>query len=108
LEASFDFSAFYREIKRIIRSMNGENVCMGDGYCSKTGHYCGDWRGATLRRIPAWGAEVPDSYINFEWPRQEDWAAMTDHGAKLDSLELKTVDHSWPSLGSAKVNLSNG
>ena len=87
--------------------MNGENVCMDDGYCSRTGHYCGDWTGATLRRIPSWGEETPDDYFNFMWPTQEDWALMT-HDTKLDSLELKTLYHSWPALGSVKVNLSNG
>jgi len=37
---------------------DGENVCGDNNYCSRTGHYCGDWSGAKLRRIPAWGAEV--------------------------------------------------
>ena len=95
---------------------------MDDDYCSYSGHYCGDddWTGATLRRLPVWGVEVSEddddnsgsdsdinNNINFEWPTQEDWATMS-HDAKLDSLELKMVEHNLPALGSVKVNLSNG
>ena len=39
--------------------------CVND-YCTTSEEYCGDWKGrATLRRIPLWGAEMPESYINF-------------------------------------------
>jgi len=37
--------------------------CHND-YCITTGEYCGEWKGATLRRIPAWG-EFPEGYVNF-------------------------------------------
>ena len=78
---------------------------MDNDYCSRTGHYCGGWEGATLRRIPSWGAS--GSQINFEWPTQADWASMAPD-TKLESLELKIRGASSQQLGSVKVNLSNG
>ena len=79
--------------------------CVND-YCTTTGEYCGEWKGATLRRIPFWGAH-PGSAINFEWPSQADWASITPD-AKLESLELKMGGKTPQTLGSVKVNLSNG
>jgi len=83
------------------------NTCLND-YCTQTGEYCGEWVGATVQRLPLWGARVPERSINFEWPTQQEFDQMSPD-AKIQSLELKstgTYGFSW--LGSVKVNLSNG
>ena len=83
------------------------NTCLND-YCTQTGEYCGEWVGATVRRLPLWGGEVPEKSINFEWPTQQEFDQMSPDG-KIQSLELKstgTYGFSW--FGSVKVNLSNG
>jgi len=83
------------------------NTCLND-YCTQTGDYCGEWVGATVRRLPFWGGEVPESSINFEWPTQQEFDQMSAE-VKIQSLELKstgTYGNSW--FGSVKVNLSNG
>ena len=41
-----------------------ENVCVNN-YCAISKEYCGEWKGATLRKIPAWGGEFSESDINF-------------------------------------------
>ena len=73
-----------------VAELASANACVND-HCKLTGEYCGEWKGATLRRIPAFGEEkFIDSEINFEWPTQADWTLMTyEHDAKLESLELK-------------------
>ena len=83
------------------------NTCLND-YCSQTGEYCGEWVGATVKRLPFWGGNVPENYVNFEWPTQQEFDQMSPDG-KIQSLELKSTDtygFSW--FGSVKVNLSNG
>jgi len=84
------------------------NTCFNN-YCTQTGEYCGEWVGATVRRLPVWGAEVAEKYIDFEWPTQEEFDQMSPE-AKIQSLEFKSTSskevESW--LGSVKVNLTNG
>jgi len=41
-----------------------------------TGKYCGEWEGATLKKLPLWGEQVLDDEINFEWPTQNIFAEM--------------------------------
>jgi len=48
-----------------------------------TNEYCGEWLGATLRKLPMWGGA--DAEINFEWPTQQDWAEMSPD-AQLESI----------------------
>ena len=33
---------------------NEDEMCI-DGYYLETGEYCGEWAGATLRKLPLWG-----------------------------------------------------
>ena len=83
------------------------NTCLND-YCSQTGEYCGEWVGATVKRLPFWGGNVPENYVNFEWPTQQEFDQMSPD-AKIQSLELKsTSSHGNSYFGSVKVNLSNG
>ena len=54
-----------------------------------------------------WGWVVEDREVfKFEWPTQDDWAAM-DPRVKFDSIEFR---REWygSSISSVKVNLSNG
>jgi len=40
-------------------------------YLLLSGDYCGDWIGATLKKIPLWERHgVEDDEITFEWPTQ--------------------------------------
>ena len=55
IEAAAEVAAKAAAEAAAVQSM--ENVCMDNDYCSKTGHYCGEWAGATLRKIPAWEEE---------------------------------------------------
>jgi len=83
------------------------NACVND-YCSQTGEYCGEWVGATVRRLPFWGDEVPENYVNFEWPTQQQFDQMSPD-TKIQSLDLKSTNsHGNSYFGSVKVNLSNG
>ena len=82
------------------------NICI-NGYLSKTHEYCGKWAGATLERLPLWGkryGKAPDNEINFEWPTEEMFSAMTPD-VSLKSIEFKDYLYG---LASVKVNLSNG
>ena len=36
-----------------------------------TGELCGEWVGATLRRLRLWGEDVPDDEITFEFPTED-------------------------------------
>ena len=36
------------------------NICGDDGFYS-TGEYCGEWLGATIKKLPLWGAQDEDS-----------------------------------------------
>merc|ERR1712038_780636 len=54
--------------------------------------YSGEWEGAYLKRIPAWGGEFPENYINFEWPTQEIFDQMRPD-VKLESLNLKATSY---------------
>jgi len=49
------------------------NVCIDD-YYTLTGEYCGEWAGATLRKVPLWGDF--EGEFNFEWPTEIDFAQM--------------------------------
>ena len=86
------------------------NTCLND-YCTQTGDYCGEWVGATVRRLPFWGTalspEGPYEYINFEWPTQQEFDQMSPEG-KIQSLELKSTREGKQWFGSVKVNLTNG
>jgi hypothetical protein len=52
-------------------------------------HYCGEWLGATLRRVPLWGREeyFDEDDINFEWPTQEEFDQMRPD-VSLESIEF--------------------
>jgi len=82
------------------------NVCIDD-YYTLTGEYCGEWAGATLRKVPLWGDF--DGEFNFEWPTEIDFAQMKPD-VKLQSLDLSIPDNTAPSceLASIQVGLSNG
>jgi len=45
-------------------------LCIDD-YNTVTGEYCGEWKGATLKKMPIWGDLSEDDEIDFEWPSQE-------------------------------------
>ena len=60
-------------------------ICFED-YNTSTGEYCGEWAGATLRKMPVWGRSISDDEINFEWPTQDDWAAISPK-AQLQSFD---------------------
>ena len=78
------------------------NLCIDD-YYSETGEYCGEWAGATIRRLEMWGESVSESDIDFMWPNDQLFASMTPD-VKLESLQFKTTG----SLASVTVTLSNG
>ena len=59
---------------------------MGD-YTSGSGKYCGEWVGATLKKLPLWGEQVLDDEINFEWPTPSIFADMQPD-VSLESLEF--------------------
>lgn len=46
--------------------------CIED-YNSITGEYCGEWAGATLRKLPVFGLDdaLSANEIDFEWPTKE-------------------------------------
>ena len=79
-------------------------ICTDD-YNHFTGEYCGEWKGATLRKLPLWNEQVGDDEITFEFPTEADFAQMT-HDVTLNSLEFEYSDAMV--LGSVKANLSNG
>jgi len=49
-----------------------DNACINDFHI-KSGEYCSEWVGATLKRLPLWG---DNDEINFEWPTADDFALM--------------------------------
>jgi len=56
-----------------------------DHYYSETGEYCGEWAGATIRRLEMWGEGVSENDIDFMWPNDQLFATMTPD-VKLESL----------------------
>ena len=54
---------------------------------SKTGEYCGDMVGATIKKLPLFGEQVEDDEINFEWPTKEDFDKMRPD-VTLQSMEF--------------------
>ena len=44
--------------------LDPRSLCTDD-YYSISGEYCGEWAGATLKRLPIFGPETPDEEINF-------------------------------------------
>ena len=62
--------------------------CVGD-YNDVTGVYCGEWKGATLKRLPVFGRKyVSVNDTTFEWPTKDIFAKMTPD-VKLQSIEFK-------------------
>ena len=66
---------------------NNAGTCIND-FDSLTGEYCGEWAGATLKKVPLWGEKVSDDDVNFEWPTPEIFARMTPN-VSLQSIEFK-------------------
>jgi len=58
------------------------DICIND-YNWYSKKYCGEWEGATLRKLPLWGR--PDDKINFEWPTQQGWAEMIPNAQLLSN-----------------------
>ena len=88
---------------------NEESVCIND-FDSRTGEYCGEWAGASLKKLPLWGVKVSDEEIDFEWPTPEIFAQMNPN-AFLESIEFKTNElnmENTATVSSVRVNLSNG
>jgi len=79
-----------------------DNICIND-YNSQTGEYCGEWVGATIRKLNLWGEQVEDDEIDFMWPDEATFAAMSPD-VKVQSMRFLSKDH----LSSVTVNLSNG
>ena len=57
-------------------------LCVDD-HIYPTGEYCGEWAGATLKKVPLFGYED----YNIEWPTEEMWADISPD-TKLESIEL--------------------
>ena len=72
-----------------------------------SGEYCGEWKGATLKKLPIWGEKVSDDKVNFEWPTQEAFDKMSPV-VSLQSIEFKTYCYGCSSVSSVRVSLSNG
>ena len=51
------------------------NFC-NNNFDSRSGEYCGEWAGATLKKLPLWDENLSDNQINFEWPTPEIFAQM--------------------------------
>ena len=72
-----------------------------------TGNYCGEWAGATLKKLPVWGEQASNSEINFEWPTPEIFSQMLPD-VSLQSLEFQKYHSDGSAVSSVRVNLSNG
>ena len=60
-------------LEQIVQDTN-VNICINDFY-SQTGEYCGEWVGATLKKLPLWGeSALDDDEINYEWPTHDQFA----------------------------------
>jgi len=79
-----------------------DNICYND-YYSQTGEYCGEWVGATIRKLNLWGEQVEDDEIDFMWPDEATFAAMSPD-VRLQKLRFKS---DYP-IKSVTVTLSNG
>ena len=79
-----------------------DNICIND-YNSQTGEYCGEWDGATIRKLNLWGEQVEDDEIDFMWPDEATFAAMSPD-VKVQSMQFLSDDH----FSSVTVTLSNG
>ena len=85
-----------------IKTITGECI---DDHNSLTGEYCGEWVGATLKKVPVWGDYWLEIYgVNFEWPTEEMWADMSPD-TKVESIEFYSYDGL---MRSAQVSLSSG
>ena len=82
--------------------LSEDNICYND-YYSQTGEYCGEWVGATIRKLSLWGEQVEDAEIDFMWPDEAAFAEMSPD-VKLQTMRFKSDNH----LSSVTVILSNG
>ena len=60
-----------------------------DGVNSKTGEICGEWAGATLKKLAPWGQQLIDvaSPYYFEWPTAESLNEMNPN-TSLQSIDF--------------------
>ena len=77
----------YNEQKINADLLNNAKNCIND-FDSLTGEYCGEWEGATLKKMPLWGEQLSNDEINFEWPTPEIFAQMQPY-VFLKSIEFK-------------------
>ena len=83
-----------------------QNDCIDD-FETLTGRYCGEWAGATIKKLPLWGVQASNEEINFEWPTPLLFSQMIPD-VSIKSLEFKKYHPEGSALSSIRVNLSNG
>ena len=66
-----------------------------------------EWEGATLKKLPLWGHQTNDNYIDFEWPTAEEFASWSPD-TTIESIDMEKMCSNCKSLTKIKVNLSNG
>ena len=69
-----------------VDTVDNAGECIED-HNTLTGEYCGEWVGATIKKLPLWGDQERE--IDFEWPTQTMWDAMSPD-TKLASIEFSS------------------